>query len=54
MLTKDTQQRSNLAIAEATRDVGQMVESPGDLYRMVERPLMLDNGEYNPLTDFAK
>jgi hypothetical protein len=54
MLTKDTQQRSNLAIAEATRDVGQMVESPGDLYRMVERPLMLDNGEYTPLTDFAK
>ncbi len=54
MLTKDTQQRSNLAIAEATRDVGQMVESPGDLYRLVERPLMLDNGEYNPLIDFAK
>ncbi len=54
MLTKDTQQRSNLAIVEATRDVGQMVESPGDLYRMVERPLMLDNGEYTPLTDFAK
>jgi hypothetical protein len=54
MLTKDTQQRSTLAIAEATRDVGQMVGSPGDLYRMVERPLMLDNGEYTPLTDFAK
>lgn len=54
MLTKDTQQRSTLAIAEATRDVGQMVASPGDLYRMVERPLMLDNGEYTPLTDFAK
>ena len=54
MLTKDTQQRSNLAIAEATRDVGQMVISPGDLYELVDRPLMLENGAYNPLTDFAQ
>jgi hypothetical protein len=54
MLTKDTRQRSSLALVEATRDVGQMVTSPGDLYRLVERPLMLDSGEHNPLTDFAK
>jgi hypothetical protein len=54
MLTKDTQQRSSLALVEATRDVGQMVTSPGDLYHLVERPLMLDSGEHNPLTDFAK
>lgn len=54
MLTKDTQQRSSLALVEATRDVGQMVTSPGDLYRLVERPLMLDSQEHNPLTDFAK
>jgi hypothetical protein len=39
---------------EATRDVGQMVTSPGDLYHLVERPLMLDSGEHNLLTDFAK
>jgi hypothetical protein len=54
MLTKDTQQRSSLALVEVTRDVGQMVTSPGDLYRLVERPLMLDSHEHNPFTDFAK
>ena len=54
MLTKDTQQRASLAIVDFTRDVGQMVESPGDLYSLVQRPLMLDSAEHTPLTDFAK
>jgi len=54
MLTKDTQEQANLAIVEATRDVGQMVESPGDLYRLFEQRLALDAGEIGLLTDFAK
>lgn len=54
MLTKDTQEQANLAVVEATRDVGQMVESPGDLYRLIEQRLALDAGEIGLLTDFAK
>lgn len=38
MLTKDTQASAGLAIAPWTRDVGQMVTSPGDLYEMIEKP----------------
>lgn len=40
MLTKDTQARANFAIAPWTRDVGQMAASPGDLYDMLENPLL--------------
>ena len=54
MLTKDTQEQANLAVVEATRDVGQMVESPGDLYRLFEQRLALGAGEIGPLTDFTK
>lgn len=36
MLTKDTQTAPRIAIAPWTRDVGQMVVSPGDLYDMLE------------------
>lgn len=54
MLTRDTQERANLALADYTRDVGQMVASPGDLYRLVERPLMLDRALHDPLTDFHR
>ena len=39
MLTRDTQVSSAFSLAPWTRDVGQMVQSPGDLYEMVERPL---------------
>ena len=53
MLTKDTQEHASLAVVEATRDVGQMVESPGDLYRLIEQRLALDAGEIGLLTDFA-
>jgi hypothetical protein len=38
MLLSDTQATANMAIAPWTRDVGQMVASPGDLYDMIEKP----------------
>jgi hypothetical protein len=38
MLTTDTQATAGFAISPWTRDVGQMVASPGDLYDMVEHP----------------
>jgi hypothetical protein len=40
MLTKDTQARADFAVAPWTRDVGQVVASPGDLYNMLENPLL--------------
>jgi hypothetical protein len=54
MLTADTQERASLTIVDFTRDVGQMVESPGDLYRLIERPLMLDSAEYTPLSELTR
>jgi len=39
MLTRDTQASAGFSIAPWTRDVGQKVSSPGDLYDIVERPL---------------
>ena len=39
MLTRDTQAVARGSISPWTRDVGQMVVSPGDLYGMVEHPL---------------
>lgn len=38
MLTRDSQATANIAISPWTRDVGQMVASPGDLYDMIEKP----------------
>ena len=46
MLTKDTQARSEFSIRPWTRDVGQMVVSPGDLYTTLERTLMLDTTDH--------
>ncbi|MEX0638052.1 MAG: YjbH domain-containing protein, partial [Burkholderiales bacterium] len=37
MLTKDTRAAATMSLAPWTRDVGQMVASPGDLARMMER-----------------
>ncbi len=54
MLTKDTQAFASMSISPWTRDVGQMVASPGDLYNLLERPLMLDSSEISPMTDFGK
>ncbi|NOX76753.1 MAG: YjbH domain-containing protein [Gammaproteobacteria bacterium] len=42
MKTSDSRETPQFAISPWTRDVGQMVESPGDLYRIVEDPLMFD------------
>jgi len=43
MLTKDTKARSEFLLSPWTRDGGQMVVSPGDLYTTAERTLMLDD-----------
>ncbi len=40
MLTRDTQATAGFALAPWTRDVGQMVASPADLYGMLERPVV--------------
>jgi len=54
MLTRDTQARAEFSLVDFTRDVGQMVRSPGDLYRSFERRLMLDSSEYGALSDLAQ
>lgn len=38
MLLSDTQASANIAISPWTRDVGQLVTTPGDLYEMIEKP----------------
>lgn len=53
MLTKDTQATAGMALAPWTRDVGQMVMSPGDLYEMVEQPRR-DMTTYDGLGNFAE
>ncbi|MHB8746719.1 MAG: YjbH domain-containing protein [Gammaproteobacteria bacterium] len=42
LLTKDTQGKGSFSLAPWTRDVGQLVASPGDLYDEMEKPLFLD------------
>jgi hypothetical protein len=54
MLTKDTRDRAGLALAPWTRDVGQMVVTPNDLYTLVERRLPWQRDEYFPLTGLAR
>lgn len=54
LLTRDTRERAGMALADYTRDVGQLVVSPGDLYRMAERRLMLDSGAHDPLSELAR
>jgi len=54
MLTKDTRARSNFSIRPWTRDVGQMVVSPGDLYTSFERTLMLDNTDYGVFSELGQ
>src|SRR5712692_3592066 len=41
-LPADTRATGGLSLAPWTRDPGQMVNSPVDLYQMLEKPLMLD------------
>ncbi len=40
MLTKDTQAVAGFSLAPWTRDVGQMVQSPGDLYELTKRDVL--------------
>jgi membrane-associated phospholipid phosphatase len=42
LLPADSRTVTGFSLAPWTRDVGQMVNSPADLYQMLEKPLMLD------------
>lgn len=53
MLPMDTQSIADFGISPWTRDVGQMVGSPGDLYDMLERP-RADMHSYDGLGNFAE
>jgi membrane-associated phospholipid phosphatase len=53
MLPSDTQATAGIGIAPWTRDVGQMVSSPGDLYDLFEQPRR-DMTLYDGLGNFAE
>jgi membrane-associated phospholipid phosphatase len=53
MLPSDSQTAAGIGISPWTRDVGQMVASPGDLYDMVEQPRR-DLNTYDGLGNFAE
>ena len=53
MLPMDTQSTAGFAISPWTRDIGQMVASPGDLYDMFERP-RADMHSYDGLGNFSE
>ena len=53
MLPLDSQTTAGIGISPWTRDVGQMVASPGDLYDMIEQPRR-DLTTYDGLGNFAE
>jgi membrane-associated phospholipid phosphatase len=53
MLPSDTQATSGIGISPWTRDIGQMVASPGDLYDLFEQPRR-DMTSYDGLGNFAE
>jgi membrane-associated phospholipid phosphatase len=53
MLPSDTQAVAGIALSPWTRDVGQMVASPGDLYDLIEQPRR-DMTSYDGLGNFAE
>lgn len=53
MLPYDTQATAGVALSPWTRDVGQMVASPGDLYDLVEQPRR-DMNTFDGLGNFAE
>ena len=53
MLPMDSQANAGVALAPWTRDVGQMVASPGDLYDLMEQPRR-DLTMYDGLGNFAE
>ncbi|MCK9389367.1 MAG: YjbH domain-containing protein [Sulfuritalea sp.] len=52
MMPKDSRARGSLALAEWNRDVGKTVDSPNDLYRMMEKPL-IDREDHDGLSRFG-
>ncbi len=50
LLAEDTRATGGFSLAPWTRDVGQMVRSPVDLYEMIEKPMMLDMHKYDGLS----
>jgi membrane-associated phospholipid phosphatase len=53
MLPTDSQSTAGISLSPWTRDVGQMVASPGDLYDLFERPRS-DLASYDGLGNFAE
>jgi hypothetical protein len=53
LLSKDTQAVAFMSLAPWTRDVGAMVVSPLDLYRLMEKPLVLDVHEHDGLVQLG-
>jgi membrane-associated phospholipid phosphatase len=53
MLPMDSQNTASIGLSPWTRDVGQMVASPGDLYGMIEQPRR-DLTNYDGLGNFAE
>jgi membrane-associated phospholipid phosphatase len=53
MLPSDTQATAGMSLSPWTRDVGQMVTSPGDLYELFEQPRR-DITTYDGLGNFAE
>lgn len=53
MLPADTQATAGIGLSPWTRDVGQMVASPGDLYDLVEQPRR-DMNTFDGLGNFAE
>ena len=53
LLPNDTKVTTGFAIAPWTRDVGQMVRTPVDLYDMIEKPMMIDLHKSDGLSRFG-
>jgi len=52
MLTRDSRAVPTASLSPWTRDVGQMVNSPGDLYRVMENVFLFDRPGYHLLSGF--
>jgi len=53
LLPADTRVASGFSLAPWTRDVGQMLNSPVDLYQMIEKPLVIDMHKSDGLSRFG-
>jgi len=53
LLSADSRVVTGFSLAPWTRDVGQMINSPVDLYRMVEKPLVIDMHKSDGLSRFG-